>query len=299
MEVVRLSEREWRAREAAHAARVDALTSGHRERRAAGESHPVQDFLFEYYGHTPARLRRWHPGPGVVLEAAAGTPHARWTHYACDRATGDVWLDAPAFAAARGTALHFTRRLLTATLERPMLTGCFGLHEWAMVYRQPAERRHASWPLRLGADGTDAVVETHTLRCTHFDAFRFFTDDAVPRNARPLSRATQVDDEQPGCVHAGMDVYRWAFKLAPAVPSELAADAFALATELRTLDMQASPYDLRALGYEPVRIETPEGKREYADRQRALGGRANALRRRLLDAIDTVDAHAVAVQAPV
>ncbi|MFA9269678.1 MAG: 3-methyladenine DNA glycosylase [Baekduiaceae bacterium] len=296
MEVVRLSEHEWRAREAAHAARVDALTAGHRERRASGERHPVQDFLFEYYGHTPARLRRWHPGPEVVLEAAAGTPRARWTHYARDEDTGDVWLDTPAFVAARSTALHFTRRLLTATLERPMLTGCFGLHEWAMVYRQPAERRHASWPLRLGADGTDAVVESHTLRCTHFDAFRFFTDDAVPRNAQPLSRASQVDDEQPGCVHAGMDVYRWAFKLAPAVPSELVADAFALAAELRTLDMQASPYDLRALGYAPVAIETPDGKREYAARQRELGERANALRRRLLSAIDAVD---VAAQAPV
>lgn len=290
MEVVRLSERAWRAREDAHAARVDALTAGHRERRAAGERHPVQDFLFDYYGQTPSRLRRWHPGPGVVLEDAARTPRARWTHYAAD--DGDVWLDTGAFVDARGTSLAFTRRILEATLSRPIQTGCLGLHEWAMVYRQPAERRHASWPLRLGASGTDAVVESHTLRCTHFDAFRFFTDDAVPRNAAPLSRATQVADEQPGCVHAGMDVYRWAFKLSPAVPSELVADAFELAAELRTLDMQASPYDLTALGYEPVRIETPEGKREYAARQAAFAERANALRRRLLAAVDAVDAAA-------
>lgn len=292
MDVVRLDEREWRAREDAHAARVDALTAGHRERRVAGERHPVQDFLFEYYGQTPSRLRRWHPGPGVVLASAAREPRVRWTHYATGGGDGDVWLDTAGFIAARSTSLAFTRRVLNATLERPMQTGCFGLHEWAMVYRAPADRRHASWPLRLGAEGTDAVVESHTLRCTHFDAFRFFTEDAEPRNARPLSRASQVDDEQPGCVHAGMDVYRWAFKLSPAVPSELVADAFELAAELRTLDMQASPYDLTALGYEPVAIETAEGKREYAARQRAFGERANGLRRRLVAAIDRVDAAA-------
>lgn len=340
-----LSEPEWRARESAHQARVEALTAGHRARREAGERHPVQDFLFEYYGQSPAKLRRWHPGPGVILEGAARTERRGWTHYtpvdpeltgprrdaqpgnqpvtAGPQADGpeagrsarypareaashvtarphptDLTLDAHAFLAKRGGAVAFTRKLLTATLERPMQTGCFGLHEWAMVYRQPAERRHASWPLRLGPEGTDAVVESHQLRCTHFDAFRFFTPEAAPRNTLPLSRERQVDDEQPGCVHAGMDVYRWAFKLAPAVPSELVADAFELACELRELDMRASPYDLRELGYEPITIETPEGKRTYAALQRTLGEHANELRRRLLAAIDTLQAHAAAGDDP-
>lgn len=45
--------------------------------------------------------------------------------------------------------------------------------------------------------------------------------------------------------HAGnMDLYKWAYKLSPLVPSELVADCFALAREIRTLDMRASPYDL-------------------------------------------------------
>ena len=57
--------------------------------------------------------------------------------------------------------------------------------------------------------------------------------------------------EQPGCLHAGMDVYKWAFKLTPLVPSDLVADAFDLAREIRVLDMEASPYDLRELGYDP------------------------------------------------
>jgi hypothetical protein len=41
-----------------------------------------------------------------------------------------------------------------------------------------------------------------------------------------------------------------------------------------TLDMRASPYDLAALGYPPVRIETPEGRAEYARAQDAFAERA-------------------------
>jgi hypothetical protein len=278
-----LTERDWRAREAAHHARVDALTAGHLERRNRAEQHPVIDFLFDYYGHTPAKLRRWHPGAGIRLEAAAGDARAAWTHM---RTGGeDVTLDVNGYLEARGRAVRFIGELLTRTLARPALTGCFGLHEWAMIYRQPGARRHPSWPLRLGPAGTDAVLEAGTLRCTHFDATRFFTPDAVPRNALSPTRETQLRDEQPGCLHAGMDLYRWCFKLAPALSSDLTVDAFELAVELRTLDMQASPYDFRALGYEPVAIETPDGRREYAERQRAFAARGNALRVRLLDAL--------------
>jgi len=129
------------------------------------------------------------------------------------------------------------------------------------------------------------VIEAGTLRCTHFDATRFFTPEALLRNEHTPTRKTQIDHEQPGCLHAGMDLYRWALKLSPGISSELIIDAFELALELRTLDMRASPYDLRELGYEPVPIETPEGRREYVDQQRAFALRANALRARMLTAL--------------
>ena len=41
-------------------------------------------------------------------------------------------------------------------------------------------------------------------------------------------------------------------------------------------------------GYEPVRIETAEGKAEYAAAQRGFSVRGQALRARLVDAIDVV-----------
>ena len=283
---------EWAARTAAHTHRLDRWIGPHRERRRRGETHPVHDFLFSYYSETPGRLRRWHPGPAVALAPSASgpAPHAGWRWYAA-APDGSVRLDAVAFLADRADTVRFVRRLLAATASRPAFGGCFGLHEWAMVYRD-RETRHPV-PLRLGRDGTDAVVDAAQIRCTQFDAFRFFTPAAVPRNRMQPTRATQPELEQPGCLHAGMDLYKWAYKLAPATPGELLADCFELAAEIRELDMRASPYDLRAHGYEPVAIETPEGKAAYVVAQRGFAERGADLRQRLLAVCDALISDAV------
>lgn len=270
---------EWRAIASAQAARADAATAGHRERALTGEAHAVEDFLFDYYGVRPGLLRRWHPGVGVGLEGA--TEHAGWKHYTTD--AGVTSVDAAAFWEARGATVDYVMALLTATASRPAFRGCFGLHEWAMVYRAGNERRHPL-PLRLGQEGTDAVVEAHDLACTHIDAFRFFTPPAAPRNAAQLTRADQVERDQPGCVHVTMDLYKWASKLSPAVASEIVMDAFELALAARVIDMRASPYDVAAFGLTPIAIETAEGKRDYAAAQAELTASAAPLRERLLAA---------------
>ena len=269
---------QWREPEAAHRLRADALTAAHRERAARGEKHPVEDFLFTYYSYKPALLRTWHPGAGIELEDARERAAKRW--YTRGATPGSARVDAAAFRAEKGLLIEGVIRILRATVDRPARFGCFGLHEWAMVYRQK-ERRHRV-PLRLSQDETDTVVETHELRCTHFDAFRFFTADAAPRNARALTRDGQADSEQPGCLHANMDLYKWAVKLGPLVPGELLLDTFELARDIRYLDMQASPYDMREWAGAPVRIENAEGKAEYVRRQREFADRADALRHRLL-----------------
>jgi hypothetical protein len=80
-----------------------------------------------------------------------------------------------------------------------------------------------------------------------------------------------------------MDLYKWAFKLAPWCPSELIADTFELARDIRELDMRASPYDLSSFGYTAVPIETPEGRAEYERYQRVFAERARPLRQRLIE----------------
>jgi hypothetical protein len=46
--------------------------------------------------------------------------------------------------------------------------------------------------------------------------------------------------------------------------------------------MRASPYDLAALGFSPVKIETPEGRADYERAQRTFAERARVLRSRLI-----------------
>lgn len=277
---------EWSALEDRHHERSDALTAGRRARAARGEKHPVDDFLFEYYSYKPAVLRRWHPGFGVRLADAATTPRVNWRFYRAEE--NDLAVDSAAFVAAYGLLLTGMSNILRATESRRAQYGCFGLHEWAMVYRQD-EHRHAAG-LRLGQAGTDAVVEAHQLTCTHFDAFRFFTPESVPLNRRLLTRDQQVDAEQPGCLHANMDLYKWAIKLGPLVPGALLLDCFELARDIREIDMRASPYDLRDWGYAPIRIETPEGKAAYTAFQREFADRASGLRSELRATIDAVRA---------
>ncbi|MVU80353.1 3-methyladenine DNA glycosylase [Nocardia sp. ET3-3] len=277
---------DWRGRAAAHRARVDALVGPYLERRAAGRKHPVIDFLFTYYGHKPAQLKRWHPGFGVILADAADYTGSRGYHQISAETPGGPltgWTADPAFLDKRRDTVEFVARLLAATATRPAQLSCFGLHEWAMVYRSD-DIRHQQVPLRLGHEGTDAVVEAMQLRCTHFDAFRFFTPAAAPLNIEPLTRESQIDREQPGCLHANMDIYKWGFKLTPLIGSDLLFDAFDLACAARELDMKASPYDLLDFDYQPIRIETPSGRAEYVRAQADIASRAELLRTRLLTA---------------
>ncbi|MEX0158160.1 MULTISPECIES: 3-methyladenine DNA glycosylase [unclassified Microbacterium] len=278
--ITSLPRADWLERERAHQARADALTAEHRERAARGEKHPVWDFLFTYYSYKPAQLRRWHPGAGIELEQAPERLTWRW--YSPGRTEDGAIPDAAVFAREKADLAGLVERMLRRTASRPGQFGCFGLHEWAMVYRAD-EHRHPV-PLRLGQAGTDLVVESHDLRCTHFDAFRFFTPEAVPRNRTELTRDDQPLFEQPGCLHAGMDLYKWAVKLGPLVPGDLLLDAFELARDIRLLDMQAAPYDLAPWGIVPVPIETAEGKADYVRQQRVFAERGTRLRGELLHA---------------
>jgi hypothetical protein len=281
----------WRPRAQAHAERVDAWVQPHLSRRRTGEKHPVHDFLFTYYSQRPAALRRWHPGYGVVL---ADAPEYAGLKGYVPRIVRDVRTPQGAgsgserhglsvsaeHVASQRPLVESIRRLLVATSGRPATLGCFGLHEWAMVHRTP-ETRH-DWPLRLGGAGTDEVVESHRIGCSHFDAFRFFTPTARPLNTLRPGRDDRPDFEQPGCLHAGMDLYKHAFRLTPMIRSDLVADCFELARDIRVVDMRAAPYDLTDLGFEPVPIETTEGKAAYVEAQRSFAERGAPLRARLI-----------------
>jgi hypothetical protein len=241
--------------------------------------HAVYDFLFEYYAFRPAHLLRWSPGFDVWLEDATPAESDWPRHF---RKCGDgTWIPADSFPPARREYAGWAISFLDAVVARPPSFGCYGLHEWAMVYRTP-DVRHALVPLRVTPDTIAAVVEGQGLRCTHFDAFRFFSPAARPRNRLALTRADALRNDQPGCIHANMDLYKLAFAIAPYSSSELIADAFLLAIAAREIDMRASPYDLGEYGFSPIAIETRSGRDQYVHEQEELALKAGALRFRLL-----------------
>lgn len=280
---------EWRARKAEHQSAVDTLTADHLRRSHVGVKHPIIDFLFTYYKSSVGALRTWHPGIGVRLEIE---PDRREVPRFYRRSSGErgesIEVDVDALREAKGKRWQRAATIVARTASRPPRLGCFGRHEWAMVYRlRPDEVRHGQVPLRVSAETIAEQVEAG-VHCTHFDAFRFFTPPAEPYNEFALSRESQLEREQPACLHAGMDLYRWAAELGPACPSDLLLDTFRASLRARVVDMQASPYDLRDYGYEPIPIETPEGRARYAAFQRQWAQDTNVLRERLLEVYEAL-----------
>ena len=283
-----MDEAEWVPLAQAHAQRVEPWVSGRLSRRARAERHAIDDFLFDYYPYSPGKLATWHPGNGVTLRGEAAQSYLRLSGY---RSAGDGVTADLACLAPQRSRLDLALRILEGTASRPASTGCFGLHEWAMVYGLAQDDvRHAYVPLRISPEQIAATVDEVGLRCTHIDAYRFFTDAALPLNAHEPTRQTQPDMEQPGCLHASMDLYKYAFWFSPFISSELVMDCFENAARARELDMRASPYDMTAFGLEPIRVETPEGRREYAAQQRRLMAATAPLRTRLAAALSELRA---------
>lgn len=279
--MISLAKEVWQERARKHQARVSEWIDPVLERRSRHARHPVYDFLFEYYSFRPAQLLRWSPGPDVILQDADRTDGAAlW-----ESVQGGQRLKA--FPGSRREFVDWAIHFLSSTAERPPNFSCFGLHEWAMVYRQPAIR-HQEVPLRLSRPELDAFLESQQLSCTHFDAFRFFSERAKPRNSMQLERTLTAELDQPACIHVNMDLYRFCYKIAPWIESELLADAFALARSARELDMRASPYDLSEFGFEPILIETADGRAQYVRLQREIARLAEPVRGRVLKAYQVI-----------
>ena len=276
-----LTTADWRERASLHRARAERHTLDARRRRDHGVPHPVEDFLFRYYPYPFTLLEFWHPGCGVFLEwhDAAAAPFSD-RHYSVG--DGILFADPQRLSLKERERLKWISELLTATRDRVPNFACHGLHEWAMVYRGKEVRHEKTTPLRLPQAEIDALVASRAICCSHHDAFRFFAAEARPLNRLQPSLEGRISLEQPGCVHANMDLYKWAAKSMPWIGTELLLDCFELAVELRDLDMRASPYDLTEWGREPVRIETAEGRRIYEAEQRRLAEMAAPLRERLI-----------------
>jgi hypothetical protein len=294
-DLMTLADAEWRAIALAHFERAKVHTGPAKERRDRGLPHPIADFLFDYYPYPFAFLEQWHPGIGTGIEwstEAAQDPALRHlSNRGYREENGALFADPALMPEKEKQRLEWIVSLLEATRDRAPNFACHGLHEWAMVYGGRSVRHEKILPLRLPQQEIDALVSSRPICCSHHDAFRFFADEARPFNRLQPDLATRHEHEQPGCLHANMDLYKWAAKAMPWCGSDLLIECFELAVRIRDLDMRASPYDLTAWGRDAVCIETPEGRKGYENEQRELATEAQPLRERLIGRIQrTLDA---------
>lgn len=275
-----LSINEWTTKAKNHAAQLNPFADAFVRRKSSKQTHPVHDFLFTYYTFSPQKLKQWVPSFEDTLEVNNQVlQDYPWLVADWFKINGNILsLNLARFQATELT--QFIRKLCEQISLRPARFGCFGLHEWAMVYKSK-EIRHQGYRLRVLPDELAKFVESQTLCCTHYDAYRFFTEEARPLNILNPVLETRLEMEQGGCVHTNMDIYKWAGKLWPWIGSDFIAKAFFLALDARELDMRASPYDLRDNGFTPICIETEEGRRIYQQEQQQLAEKAAPLRHEL------------------
>ena len=195
-----LPEATWRSRADAHAERVRALLSpgfvpaasqpltqtGKPSRRvrvaddgwrALSTTHPVYNFLEEYYHIRGAKgtrkLARFSAGPSVTLQGATaadlvgsgGVLPSRGATVDARGVTFDAAAAHAAAYAADATPYLWYRDVLAATGAAEPVLSCYGLHEWAMQYwpegapQPPSAVYQAHMRLRVPREVINQVVE--------------------------------------------------------------------------------------------------------------------------------------------
>lgn len=277
-----LSVEDWTLRAKTHTALVSPIADAFLQRRGYGKKHPVYDFLFTYYNFSPTKLKQWVPSFEEILSINEKGALPCFSDYWFELSNNTLRLNPQRLQDQALSLVAFIEELSNAIMERTPRFGCFGLHEWAMVYRlSPEKLRHTDYRLRLSPEELACFVESQNLCCTHYDAYRFFTPPAEPLNLFKPTLNTRLQNEQAGCLHANMDIYKWATKLWPWIGSDFIAKAFLVALEGRELDMRASPYELQEEGYLPICIETEHGRKEYQQLQQQYAQKAQGLRQEL------------------
>jgi hypothetical protein len=274
----------WTTRAKEHSTLVSPITDAFLKRREIGHTHPVYDFLFTYYSCSPQKLKQWVPSfeEELVFTESTREEYPWLTDYWFSIDRNVLSLNKERFHDNMRSQAQFIADLCENISKRTPRFSCFGLHEWAMVYKSSQEDiRHRGYRLRLSPKELANFVESQVLCCSHYDAYRFFTPEARPLNVLNPQLETRLQMEQGGCVHANMDLYKWSTKLWPWIGSDFIAKAFLLALEGRELDMRASPYDLKEEGFLPICIETEEGRKQYQKEQQLYAERTSSLRQEL------------------
>ena len=271
-----LERSEWILRADAHRRRVRDLLGGIFYDREVHDKHPIYNFIFNYYRFRPHRtIERYSPGLDFGLKNESDDDESLYLPSSKYLSMNDGCTEIDPVKSLNEksvTRIRNLHTLLEIVQRRPPNFSCFGVHEFAMLY---SGARHSYYQknvlkLRMTQREIDSIVERAPITCTHFDATRHFPETIASRVKTSPSLRTK--NEQAGCVHTNLDLFKYALRLFPFASSELVADALELAIRARELDMRASPYDLSSvdvteLRYDfdltPILIETESGRTKF------------------------------------
>ena len=232
-----LTQSEWLPLAQAHRSRADGFTAAHRERARRGETHPVWDFPVQLLQPAPAPTEGL---PSRVRHGAGRPRRPRVPEPKRLRRRRRGVHGEPGLPARPRRDAAFRRGVVE--VDGISAASVRVLRDARVGHGLP-RRRSASRgvPLRLGAAGTDAVLESIPLRCSHVDAYRFFTRPPSPATRAPHPcHPGPVGSSPAVCTRTWIST-RWSHKLGPLVDSGLLMDCLDLAATARELDMRASP----------------------------------------------------------
>ena len=178
---------------------------------------------------------------------------------------------------------RFVRTLLTATAARPARLSCFGLHEWAMVYRSP---RPGTPPCRSGWAPRAPTRSSRPCPCTAPTTTR---SGSSPRRARPRN-AVAPGARRPGGAraarlparhHGSLQVGLQARPRHPGRPGGRRASSSRPTSASSTCGPAPTTSPRSATRRCPSR--PPAGRAAYARAQANFALRAAPLRERLVD----------------
>lgn len=273
-----------------------------KQRQHAVKSHPIYNFLHTYYKYSVESLYCYSPGINISISGLINDNSNSVSRKYLYTASNDVMYYSPSLFPSQSSerlksnVKQYYEIQLNSIMKKPNFY-CFGLHEWAMLYsgRLTADGKeceptrlpkHQQLDIRTSQEVIDDLVESNLLKCSHFDAWRFFHVNAQPMNQIPvLSRSSQPQNEQAGCIHATMDLFKYAYSLYPLVSSDLLIKCLQIAIRARIIDMRASPYDVSKYDVcaVPICVETMDGRREYSRLQENLYNDALPCRIELLE----------------
>jgi hypothetical protein len=195
------------------------------------KNHPIYNFIFVYFFFNQKILFQYSPGMNTTIELDQDYDKLFSLNLAPELQ--------PIEAQSKTLAISFsekkiskkflqrTLQILKSVQSKLPSFWCFGLHEWAMQYHSsqlapsPSTKSSSfqSLPLRVSPEQIESLINPPSsaiqppiprLRCTHFDAIRFFTPSSLPLNViSPTPTRNTVDQfDQPGCIHVNMDLFK-------------------------------------------------------------------------------------------